>query len=263
MRLMNDNRLKLSVEESMKKLEKSLEGVAPAMEENVNSAIQDLAHAAYANIVATAQSKLHSTRQDYLKGLEFMELSDNSYLISLEGDWAGMLEDGFPAYNLTDVLLRSKKTVEVGSRSGQPWVKKSKEDGHKYAHVPMQRSPSTAQAGRMGDMAASIKQMTATNAAGRKQKLTSIFKDGEGNPLEGKVAIGRSKNPLVDGLVKYQKNYVNESGKTTTQGIYINYRTVSENSDPWQHPGFAGLKAFEEAERMVVQQIDRIIKTLL
>jgi len=260
---MSNSKVKLSVEDSMKKLEKSMSGIAPALEQEVNNAIRDVAHAAYANIVAKAQTELHSTRQDYLKGLEFVELSDNAYLISLEGDWAGRIEDGYPAYNLTDVLLNSKKIVETGSRSGQPWVKTSKEDGHKYAHVPFQRSSATAQGGLMGDMAASIKAMTATNAKGRKQKITSLFKDGEGNPLEGKVAVGRSENPLVDGLVKYQKTYKNKNGKDTTQAVYINYRTVSENSDPWQHPGFAGLKAFDEAERMVVQQIDKIIKTLL
>jgi hypothetical protein len=256
------NKFTLDVSQSLKALEKSLEGIAPAVEEQINSAIQDLAHAAYANIVAKAQTELHSTRLDYLKGLEFQQLDDNSYLISLDGAWANKLEDGFPAYNLTEVLLKSQKTVEVGRRTGGPWVQTS-EEGNKYAYVPFSRQPHTKQAGRMGDMAASIKSMTATNAAGRKQKITSIFKDASGNPLEGKVAIGRSKNPLVDGLVKYQKTYSNAQGKQTSQAVYINYRAVSEVGKPWQHPGFAGIKAFEEAEKMLVDHLNQILRTLL
>lgn len=253
---------KVNITDSLKKMEKSLEDIAPQVENELNQAIRDVAHSAYANIIAKAQKELGSTRQDYLKGVQFMELENNTYLITLEGSWPQKLEDGFAPYNLTDVLLKSKKIVEVGRRSGMPWVQESKE-GKKFAYVPLQRQPFTKREGKMGDMAEDIRKMTAQNSKGRKQKLTSIFKDSEGNPLEGKVAIGRSENPLVDGLVKYQKNYVNDKGKVTTQSVYINYRAVSEAGEAWQHPGFKGLHAFEDTEKMVVEQINQILRTLL
>jgi len=254
------------VKDSIEKLGKSLESIPVALEEEINQAVADVAHATYAQIVAKAQSKLNKTRLDYLKALSFNKIGENAYLISLDGDWANKVEDGWGAYNLSEVLLRSKKIVQVGTRSGLPWVQKSEDDGHKFAHVPYERQPFAKEAAgtKMGDMAEDIKKMTAVNARGRRQKLTSIFKDASGMPLEGKVAIGRSENPLLDQLVKYQKNYVNkDTGKITTQSIYINYRTVSELGEVWTHPGFGGLRAFPEAEQAVEAHIDNILKTLL
>jgi hypothetical protein len=76
--------------------------------------------------------------------------------------------------------------------------------------------------------------------------------------------MARSENPLLDNLTKYQKTYTNEkTGEKTTQSTYLNYRTISENGKPWSHPGWSGLKAFEEAEKEIVKQLDQIIKTLL
>ncbi len=257
--------IELSVGDSLKQLEKSLEGLAPAVEAEINSAVKDVAYAAYATIMAKAQAELHSTRQDYIKGLEFIDLGDNNFVISLDGELANHLEDGYPSFNMVPKMLASSKIVEVGSRAGQSWVQSSSPKGnkpsHKFAHVPFERKPFSAEG--TSNMADAIKAMTATNSRGRKQKITSIFKDEGGTPLEGKVAIAKSDNPLLNGLVKYQKKYINDKGEETVQSVYINYRTISENGKPWMHPGWKGLKAFEEAEKEIVKQLDQIIKTLL
>lgn len=252
--------VKFDVKASLDKLVDSMEGLSSAMEEEMNNSIRDLAHAAYAEIVSKAQSDLSSTRQDYMKALHFEDLGDNSFLISLDGAWAQKLEDGFASYDLTEVLLNSNKKVQVGQRAGQPWVRENK-DGGKYAAVPLERKPFSGEA-KAGDLAASIKQMTATNMAGRKQKITKLFKGLDGVPLEGKVAVATSDNPYLDNLVKYQKTYTNEAGKQTTQSTYINYRMVSENGDSWIHPGFKGVHAFSNAEKMIVENIEKILRTL-
>lgn len=256
-------KFEFSLKESLEKFNKDIDDLADAVQEELNQALSDVAYAAHAHIIAQAQSQLHSTRQDYLKGVEFLQMGDNDYLITLIGTWPNMLEDGFPSYNQTEKLLKSQKIVEVGSRTGLPWVQIGQE-GQKYAHVPMQRQPFAAGAGAAGDLAKSIQAMTATNARGRKQKITSVFKDAGGLPIEGKVAIGRSDNPNLDGLVKYQKVYENPtSGKKTAQGIYVNYRTISENGNDWIHPGFTGIHAWDEAEKYVEQQINQILRTIL
>lgn len=255
-----------NVTDSLKKLEKSLENIAPSVEDAINAAVKDLAYASYASIVAKAQAELTTTRQDYLNGLDFIDLGGNNFVITLDGDWANSLEEGFSSFDMTSKMLASSKMVEIGNRAGSSWVQTSQPKGkeketHKFAHVPFERNPTSKAAGT-SNMADAIREMTATNAAGMKQKLTSIFKDGSGNPMQGKVAVGKSENPMVDGLTKYQKTYINESGKSTTQSVYINYRTVSENGKPWIHPGFKGLKAFEEAEKEIVKQIDNILRVL-
>lgn len=245
-------------------LGKSLENLAADVQEEFDSAIRDTANAAYASIVAKAQQELNSTRQDYLRGLNFEDLGNNTYLIVLEGDFANALEKGYSGFDVREGMLNSEKIVGVGPRSGQPWVQTGK-DGKKFAHVPFEHRPHS-KAPQAADLNQAIKKLTAMNRSGMEQKLTKVFKDASGKPLEGRVASVKKVDgfPQLDGIAKYQKIYKNEStGKETVQSIYMTFRTVSENGDSWRHPGFAGLHAFDEAEKWVEEQIDNIIKVLI
>lgn len=242
-----------------------MDKLAEESEYQMKQAIGDIANAAHAMIIAKAQAELHTTRLDYLKHLTFERLDEDTYLINLDGDYANKLEAGYAAFDMKPGMLASKKIVEVGSRAGKPWVQKA-EDGHRYAYVPLERQP-FSKAPQARDMADAIKQLTAFNREGREQKITKLFKDPNGKVLEGAVAVARNTGIKdLEGLVKYQKTYTNEkTGKQTTQSIYINYRVVSEaaGSAEWKHPGFPGLKAFEDAERFVETEIDNILKHFL
>lgn len=241
----------------------SFENIATAAEAEFNQAIADVAHAVHANIVAQATTKLKALRQDYLKDLTFDKVGENSYVIGLAGEWANKIEDGFPSYDLRSTLLGSNKIVGVGSRSGQPWVQRSPKDDHKYAHVPFEHKPFSKEA-KSQNLADAIKKLTARNMAGKEQKLTQIFKDPNGRPLQGKVASVKDTGVSnLDGLVKYQKVHKNKAGKETTQSIYMTYRTISEASKAWMHPGFSGLKAFPEAEQAAEQMVEQILRSFL
>lgn len=234
------------------------------VQEEFDQAIKDTANAAYASITAKAQQELHSTRQDYLRGLSFEELGNNTYLITLEGDYANSLEKGYAGFDVRTGMLASEKVVGVGPRSGQKWVQTAK-DGHKFAHVPFEHKPHS-KAPQASDLNQAIRKLTAMNRAGMEQKLTKVFKDAAGKPIEGRVASVKKVEgfPQLAGISKYQKVYKNEStGKETVQSVYMTFRTVSENGDSWQHPGYGGLHAFDEAEKWVAEQIDNIIKTLI
>lgn len=241
-----------------------LDNLAEGIEQQFYQAIEDTANAAYASIIADAQSKLGSTRQDYLKALNFDKIGENSYVISLDGEWANKLESGYAGYDMKEKMLNSTKKVQVGSRSGEPWVRKSKK-GKKYAAVPFEHQPFSKAPSKASDLASAIQKLEAYNRGGRKQKLTKIFSDASGNPLEGKVATVRNTGvPNLDGITKFQKNYTNaDTGKSTTQSIYMTWRMVSEDSDGWQHPGFSGIKAFDDAELWVAKEIDNILKSFL
>jgi hypothetical protein len=245
----------------------SFENLSSTLESQFNQAISDVAHAVHANIVAKASRGLAATRQDYLKDLTFDKVGENAYVIGLSGDWANKLEDGYPGYDLRDRLLKSSKTVQVGSRAGQKWVQEGVK-GQKYAHVPLEHRPFSKEA-KSGNLAESIKKLQARNQKGRMQNITRTFKDASGKPLSGKVAtigkaeIGNVHVKDLDGLVKYQKVYKNKSGKETTQSVYMTYRTISELGGGWQHPGWSGLKAFPEAEMLAEKAIEDILKSFL
>lgn len=241
-------------------LGKDLANIAPQVQAELEQAVGNLAQAAYSAIVAKVQgmSMDPKNRQDYLRALKFQDLGDATWLIFLDGDWASKLEEGFGSYSIKDVLLKSTKTVEVGSRAGLPWVRKSK-DGTKFAAVPFEHKPFSGEkmAGNLGD---DIKKILAKNRAGVEQPITEIFRDLGGKPIQGKVATANNVGvPNLEGLTKYQ--FVHESGKVSS--VYMTYRIVSENSPGWQHPGHKGYQLFKEAEQYVETELKNILNTLL
>lgn len=253
----------ISVDIKADELGLSFEQMGVRAEAEFNQSISDVAHAIHANIVAKAQAELGATRQDYLKDLTFDKIGDNSYVIGLAGEWANKLEDGYGSYDMRAQLLGSNKIVGVGSRAGEPWVQKAQDGNHKFAHVPFEHKPFSKEA-KSQNLADAIKKLTAQNMAGKQQKLTNIFKDPNGRPLQGKVAsVKESGVKDLDGLVKYQKVHVSKAGKETTQSIYMTYRTISEAGKAWTHPGFDGLKAFPEAEQAANQMVEQILKSFL
>ena len=253
---MSDISFKIRAEQ----LGKSLENLAPMVEEEINQAVKNLAHAAYTAMTAKIQqmSMNEKNRKDYLRALQFQDLGNDAYLIHLDGEWANKLEKGFGSYSIRDILLKSTKTVQVGSRARQPWVREAK-DGHKWAVVPFEHKP---HANPSGDLGRDIKNLMAKGTNGVVQPLSKVFKSATGDPLSGKVATlskNDTSNTRLQGLVKYQ--YVHKSGKVSS--VYMTYRAISENGKDWVHPGFSGYQLFQEAQEFVEREMDNIIKTIL
>lgn len=243
-------------------LGKSLEKLAPRVEAELNQAVKNLANAAYTSMVAQIQNmKMNeSNRSEYLKGLDFKDLGNDSYLISLDSEWANKLESGFAGYSIRDAMLASQKIVQVGSRSGQPFVRKAK-DGHKFAAVPMNHQPFAGKGGP--DFQSQFSSLSAKNAKGMDQAITKVFKDIDGNAISGKVAsvgsVPQGTDPNLAGLTKYQS--VSAKGKVSS--VYLTFRMVSENGKDWVHPGHKGYGLFKKAQDYIEEQMDVILKTVL
>lgn len=237
-------------------LGKSLEKLSPIIEDQINQAVKDLANAAYTAMVSQIQAMQldPQNRKEYLAGLKFSKLGNDAYLISLDSEWANKLENGFGGYSIRDAMLKSKKTVGVGKRAGEPWVRTAK-DGHKYAAVPLQKRVS---GGKPGDLGEEIKKMYAQNSQGKEQKLTKIFRDVDGNPIQGKVATVQGEGNL-QGLTKFQS--VSKSGRVSS--LYMTFRMVSETGKDWTSPGKKGYHLFKKAEDYVEKEMDNIIMTVL
>lgn len=179
-----------------------------------------------------AQTKLNSTRADYLLGLN----ADNSItfpdaftgVLTLRGKWPNMLETGFPAYDMKAGFMGSK------------YVKHNK-DGGWYLTIPMRhRSPnSTGSAVGGSPMPADI-YAQARQLRGNTGRLTGT----ETNyPAQTSWTGYQHKNGIYEGMVKNTKQY-----NKTKQNTYFTFRRVSDKSDPqsWWHPGFEGVKALPE-----------------
>lgn len=251
----------LSLEMKADQLGKSLENLAPELESELRGAVANLANAAYASMISQIQgmSMDPKNRQDYLRGLKLDALDSDSFLLSLDGEWANKLEQGFEGYDMKQQLLSSDKKVKVGTRAGQDWVRKA-QDGSKYAAVPFEHKPFSGEKFNSGDLVNEIKKLTAMNRGGAKQPLTQTFNDAGGKPLAGKVAsVKKTDNPNLAGITKYQ--FVNKAGRVSS--VYMTYRMVSSKSAGWKHPGFKGYNLFKTVEEYVDRELENIVKTLL
>ena len=261
------NQVTFSLKDALEKFGKSMEGLSNELTQLANNAIGEVAFETRRAILQKASEKLHSTYKDYEKALDIRPIDANSYLISLTTDWANTLEEGYGPYNMRESMLSSHSNVSIGRRAGQPWVQHTKDrpghPSHRYAYVPFEKHPHS-KAPQNADMAAGIKSMMATNAAGAQQRITEIFRDAEGNALHGikPVAIGKSDNPFLNNLVKYQHKVVSKSGKESIHNVYVNYKIISDLSTNWNNKGFEGLKAFPDAAAAIPGQLDAIVQKL-
>jgi len=247
----------LSIKLASSKLGKSLEGLSQKLEAELNQAVGDLANVAFASMQAQIQKMKSGTNKDSMKSaLEFINLGSNAFLITLSDPLAKKLDDGYPGFDMKSGMLNSNSKVSKGSRKGQNWVQRS-EDGTKYAYVPFDQTAVVKKP--TGDLMADIKALSAVNRQGKQQKLTSLFKDDFGRPVQGKVAVATSDNSKLNQMTKFQ--HTDESGKTFS--MYMTWRVISEKSNGWRHPGFKGYKIFEQVENWVGQELDKIVKELL
>lgn len=240
----------------------------------IQDAVREIATQAQEMILSTAKNALNNSFQEYAMGLTGPEeVSPNTYEITLNGVLANQLESGYASFDMKNAL-NSNAIVKAGPNKGKEWVHTSKE-GKKYASVPFTHHPHAKSTNPM--LKTEMAGMTAINIQGKVQKLLSTFKDAEGIAFEGKVMsakrittdyngkIGegqqflganfrlsdKHKNPLLAGLTKYQTK--EESGRVASS--YMTYRTMSEDSTGWIHPGYSGVKAFEAASLWVEEQL--------
>jgi len=176
-----------------------------------------------------AQQKLHTTRADYLLGLNFDSIRypyDNSPFsgaVVLQGKFPNMLEEGFPPYDMKASFMNSPNK-KVSAKGG--W----------YVNIPFRHStPGRHTQGT--PMPRDIYQR-----ASQLPNWGSIsVKGGQETSWKGY----QHKANKYDGLTRIIKAY----GKST-QSQYMTFRRMSDKSNPsaWWHPGHQGVKIAESIE---------------
>lgn len=253
----------LDFKDALKKFQKDVEQLTPALRAEANAAVADVAAGVYSFGVGQVQAKLEGTRRtDYLAGLKLNKTGDAEWTISLEGKDALAIENRGASFDMRSAMLKSKSLVSKGSRMGQPWVQLSKVDQHKYAHVPFNKTPGMK--GAPANSAEIISGLRARTMQGHKQSLDKIFKDFNGNALSGNVAsVKRTGIDSYDGITKYQTVELGPTGKKSVHSEYLVFRTVSENSPKgWIIPGRPGFNLFEKLGTYASEKIEEIASVL-
>ena len=234
-------------------IEKKITGLANGIETAIESAVEDIAYGAYSQILAEANHGLSpEDAEAYIAGVEIEQFGPSSFAILLTSDAAKKIEEGSGPFNLKEVLLSSSARVSQGSRAGQPWVQTSAK-GQRYAHVPMSRGGG-AQA-TSSDLVSEIRNQVKKN---RRSQGNAIKKAAQSNNPLGNPNSFKSGNPLISDVQKYT---------TSTPGggendVFVAFKTVSDGSQGWQHPGTPGKYFIEAVEKWVEDEISSLISDL-
>lgn len=237
------------------------EELKPKIEQALKEAGKALAKQADAHIKEQVQAKLHSTRDKYVKAMDFKDVGDNTWIITLD-ESVMWLEEGMQEHEMLDDLLASPKA-------------KTAKDGSRYLAVPFEHKKAPSQQTQAAhDLTTTLR----TELAKRKIPYTGIETDKDGKPKlgtlhsfdilkqplkthegpgQGHGAVGQVRQgttgiPFLQGVRISQKMV---GGKA--QRSIATFRIASskhKGSGKWVHPGIVAKNFFEEAERWALDK---------
>lgn len=215
------------------------------MEQNtrelLEAAVADVAKNTYAEAIRLAQAKLKTSKADYIKSLDLETVGENSYLLSLNGKMANMIETGFGSYDMKPGLLNgpNSKVTKKGVRYNTV----------PFSYNPFGKSPLSEKGEQLRSQV-----MQLIKQEGIKK---TIVDPNTGRPVQGRAATVKNTDVKnLVGLVKYQ--FTNPGSKRTSSQ-YMTFRRVTSNSPAtsWIHPGYKGAHIFpvlrDYAERAIEQ----------
>lgn len=241
-----------------------LDSLSVAMVQSISTAVAGLARAAQDHWISLAQTRLKSSRADYINGLrqaesykQTMGASTQSFEITLVGRMPNNFEFGMPSFDM--------KSVRPGWLGGAK-ARRAK-DGSFYTIIPIRHSTSSetnmAYTGKAGAISSPATLKSQLRSAVREYGLDRMIKTATGQVVKGSVSrIPKAApvHPYLQGLTRIQTP---RRGGGSSQ--LMTFRVMSTNSDPssWIHPGIRAANLLPEVETWVDNQLDRILETIL
>lgn len=212
--------------------------------EAVERSLADVADAARAEWIRLAGSTLKTSRQDYIAGIQSVEMSKTRAVITLVGSVPNLVENGMPGTDLHDTLLGPRVPVVARGDRG----KHARKDGIGYYRaIPFRHATPTAgftSGVPMGARYENHPKIEDAKKLGRDvyraaKKLEPTRSDPYGPTRWGErmqkgLAPKLRERHAVDiyaGMVRLAKTY-----KKATQYHYMTFRTISTNSPGWYRP---------------------------
>lgn len=239
------------------------------------SVVKTVSEYIYHRWMELAAKELGSTREQYMRGLQQVDIEINGRMIkgiiALTGQLPNMIENGCPSFDM--------KTGFAGNPNGKM---KTKKNGGWYTTIPMR----FATPGALGENEAFANKVSTNVFKIAKDLNPFSVSIGDFKPLRqtgyGKITkadIGDAyKNIKTKGYGVYD-SYEHKSdislgmvksksiGSKSVTSKYMTFRRVSDTSDPnsWIHPGFRPMNFAERAvnsEDIGVKTMNAIAKYL-
>jgi hypothetical protein len=254
--------MSLSIKAKLEDLGIDLDSFSAETRETFQESVGQVARAAQAEWIRLAQSRLKTSRADYINGLRQAESfsvrvmgATTIFEIALVGRMPNAFEFGMAGFDM--------KAVRPGWLGGSK--AKTARDGHKYITIPFRHSVSSAanlaytgKAAR-ADLKGELKKVV------RKYGMNRMIRAATGQPLEGSVKrLPRSAktHSYLKGLTRVQQL---TSQPNRAQGQLFTWRVMSEKSSPgsWRHPGLNAANLLNEVETWVDRELDGVIDLIL
>lgn len=240
--------------------------------EVIQAVLGDIMSGARDKWLTLAGERLHTSRRDYVNGIQEVEIDGMTASVALVGQLPNMVEDGFSAFDMHTTLLGPNvPVVPAGSglkgkhnildKQGQP-------TGKYWRTIPFRhQGPSTIGQGGGTPVGSQYVGMLGPEAAAKlgRKIWRAAQKLGATTGMPGVVPMPSSMGRLPEGLapklmphhstdiyagmLKMQKTY-----EGSTQNTYTTFRRISDNQpSKWLHPGIEGAHLADEVEKYIEQ----------
>ena len=209
-----------------------------SIKEEVGKALKDgaesLAQMTHAKVNELATDKLKTRAKQYKDNVTFEEIEKGVWVVTLL-EPAMWIEEGLKPYDMKETHLA--KNAKVGK------------DGSRYKHIPFEHSKKPSE---QTEKAQTITNEIKQELKARKIPFRKLELGKDGSPRVGLLhrfsvdsgkPSARSKSPTLQNVQVYQ----NKGADGTVRKDIMTFRTISDNSDNWQHPGVQAAKIFDEA----------------
>lgn len=247
-----------------------------AIRETMRTAVAQLATAAQAEWVRLAQSRLKTSRADYINGLRQAESfksiivdGEPVYILTLVGRMPNNYEFGMPSFDM--------KAVRPGWLGGNKV--RTTSTGKKYVVIPFRHSVSSgtnlAYTGKAAalDMRSKLKAAMSKGVSiptGTPVSMARMQRTSAGDVVPGKVAKipnNADVHRYLQGMVRIQdpQEGRTQTGKQRGSSQLLTFRIMSENSAPdsWIHPGLPGVNLLHDVERFVDREMTNIVASVM
>lgn len=246
--------MNFKVELDLEKISKEFSQLKDRINNLAKSAISSLAASTHAKALELATEKLTVTRDKYTEALSFDQLSDNIWVISLDMQKAGWIEDGRKS-GFMDELLKGKSA-------------KTSKSGQKYAIIPFEHSkppsrqvPSAQRFTQeikkfLKEQDISYKKIEYNPDGSPKLGLIHSFKKGIGTNIYPSHA---AKHEFSEGLSIYQTQD-KKTGKVRRD--VMTFRVISEkhrSEGLWNHPGRPGVFIIDKAYEWALNELQTVV----
>lgn len=254
--------MSLSIRAKLDDLGIDLDSFSNATQETFKESVGQVAKAAQAEWVRLAQSRLKSSRADYINGLRQAESfsvrvmgASTIFEIALVGRMPNAFEFGMAGFDM--------KAVRPGWLGGAK--AKTAKDGHKYITIPFRHSMSSAANLAYTGKAARADLKGELRKVVRKYGMDRMVRAATGQALEGpvkRIPPNAPTHSYLQGLTRVQQR---TSQPNRAQGQLFTWRVMSERSDPgsWRHPGLKAANLLGEVESWVDRELDGVIDLIL